>query len=221
MGEYMKIDGVELKLGTCDGMYYVRRAELEEYRHRARKMEANGELSSYLATDIGLFWRFPFPSEDGQGPREWADRDYQPTSPALWVPDELRDQVTHSSCQQTLAANVGRAPDFDGDRSLGRGGLPSVSLTMPCPMSLVGIKPGGIMHLVGCARPTVILRISSQRWWTSEREYTVFECAYCREPQAFSPDFVQRLSVDPMSCGWDAKEIASRLKGDPQREANA
>lgn len=61
MGEYAvrKSDGQEVKIGTCESMYYIR----YEDRNKVSKLENSIDASS----EIGLFWRLPYPDEDTIG----------------------------------------------------------------------------------------------------------------------------------------------------------
>lgn len=58
MGEYAvrKSDGQQVKIGTCESMYYLR----YEDRNRVSKLENSLDAS----TETGLFWRLPYPDED-------------------------------------------------------------------------------------------------------------------------------------------------------------
>lgn len=59
MGEYAKrkSDGEEVKIGTCESMYYIR----WEDRNKVSKLPNSLDP----ATTTGLYWRLPFPDEDG------------------------------------------------------------------------------------------------------------------------------------------------------------
>lgn len=67
MGEYSKrkSDGVEVKIGTCENMYYLR----YEDRNKVEKLPHSLDP----ATCTGLRWRLPFPDEDGVGIGEYKD----------------------------------------------------------------------------------------------------------------------------------------------------
>lgn len=69
MGEYAKRinDGVEIKIGTCERMYYLR------YEDRNRVKRLPNSLDP--ATCAGLFWRLPFPDEDAILPGEYRPHD--------------------------------------------------------------------------------------------------------------------------------------------------
>jgi hypothetical protein len=57
MGEYAtrKSDGQNIKIGTCDSMYYMRASQIEEV--------SGYDFASCL---YGIRFRFPFPDEDGR-----------------------------------------------------------------------------------------------------------------------------------------------------------
>ena len=68
MGEdaIRKSDGVKIKIGTCESMYYLR------YEDRDKVSKAPNSLDP--STDaIGLFFRLPFPDEDAILPGEYQD----------------------------------------------------------------------------------------------------------------------------------------------------
>ena len=60
MGEYAtrKADGVEIKIGTCETMYYIR-------------WEDQSKVQPKPGSDFGWFWRIPFPDEDSVLPGEY------------------------------------------------------------------------------------------------------------------------------------------------------
>lgn len=68
MGEYASIDGHEVKLGTCESMYYVRRDEVALWAASGRFKELPGNAGAEDYLRAPLHWRFPFPHEDGQKP---------------------------------------------------------------------------------------------------------------------------------------------------------
>ncbi len=67
MGEYAKriSDGQEVKIGTCESMYYLRYDD----RHLVAKLDNSLDP----ATCTGLFWRLPFPDEDNIRIGEYKD----------------------------------------------------------------------------------------------------------------------------------------------------
>jgi hypothetical protein len=64
MGEYIKYKGHEIKLGTCESMYYARLDQLKEARFEMEKMGGNLDIAEYLDPKNGFRYRFPFPDED-------------------------------------------------------------------------------------------------------------------------------------------------------------
>lgn len=75
MGEYAKrkIDGVDVKIGTCESMYYCRYDQLGEI------------IYPYMSNN--LFWRIPTPDEDGTLP---GDYDYSLLREDGYIPWRLR-----------------------------------------------------------------------------------------------------------------------------------
>ena len=60
MGEYAKFNQDEIKIGTCELMYYLR------YEDRMKVNPLNGNVNPH--SDTGLFWRLPYPDEDNIQP---------------------------------------------------------------------------------------------------------------------------------------------------------
>jgi hypothetical protein len=73
MGEYAirATDGEEIKIGTCEDMYYLR----AEQRHQVRPLSGNVNPGSTDA--LALRFRFPWPDEDGTQPGEFHDKGYE------------------------------------------------------------------------------------------------------------------------------------------------
>ena len=63
MGEYAKYKGEEIKIGTCESMYYLR------YEDRGKVTAIPHSINPALEKD--LFWRLPFPDEDNINPGEY------------------------------------------------------------------------------------------------------------------------------------------------------
>lgn len=67
MGEYIKYKGNEVKIGTCENMFYT---SYQKYKNafdlgHLQKLYGNGDPSEYLDIENGYRFRFPFPDEDG------------------------------------------------------------------------------------------------------------------------------------------------------------
>lgn len=67
MGEYATYNGHEIKIGTCENMYYIR----YEDRFKVQPLENSLDCSS----EMGLRWRLPFPDEDCVEPGEYTKHD--------------------------------------------------------------------------------------------------------------------------------------------------
>ena len=69
MGEYArrKSDKVEVKIGTCERMYYL--------RHENRNDVAQLNSSLHPGKELGLIFRLPFPDEDNVAIGEYKDYD--------------------------------------------------------------------------------------------------------------------------------------------------
>lgn len=67
MGEYAirKSDGQEIKIGTCESMFYLRYEDRNKVSKKANSLDANKET--------GLFWRLPFPDEDNVLPGDYEE----------------------------------------------------------------------------------------------------------------------------------------------------
>lgn len=66
MGEYIRYKGSEVKIGTCENMYYT---SYQKYKKafdlgHLQQLQGNGNPSEYLDTKRGYRFRFPFPDED-------------------------------------------------------------------------------------------------------------------------------------------------------------
>ena len=104
MGEYAKFNGEEIKIGTCELMYYLR------YEDRNRVKAVPNSLDP--TTQKNIFWRLPFPDEDHIDPGCYPDHE---RGARLWhkdlgnftdesaINDTGNMQLTHPS---GLLANV-------------------------------------------------------------------------------------------------------------------
>jgi hypothetical protein len=154
MGEYAKriSDGQEVKIGTCETMYYLRLEDVNKVQKLPHSLDP--------AREKGLFFRLPFPDEDSINPGDYSDpfrceqlyipaNDEHKTPRQDFAPDELAPGTIqlHHACG--LLLNV---PCYHGAR------LPDVPDTMkvfwngktPAFLQLAHIKT----TLVG-TRPTV------------------------------------------------------------------
>ena len=94
MGEYAKLRGQVLKLGTCEDLYYVRFDDLLNAIRagQAEKEPNSAEPAEYLG---GAFrFRFPFPNEDDQAPPELGAGNFERGLMVPW-PGGVVDDAEH------------------------------------------------------------------------------------------------------------------------------
>lgn len=82
MGEYARFNGEEIKIGTCENMYYLR----ADQRHLVTAIAGNVDPS--VANPIGIRFRFPFPSEDHVAPGEF-DRPFHGSRVDVPIPADV------------------------------------------------------------------------------------------------------------------------------------
>jgi hypothetical protein len=103
MGEYAKFCGQEIKIGTCEDMYYLR----YDQAHLVSPMSGNVDP---VRDRAGLRFRFPFPDEDSVSPGEF-DNPFR--SASVYVDDVDWEGIDHHTIQ------------FRNDRGL--------IVNLPCP----------------------------------------------------------------------------------------
>lgn len=66
MGEYVKYKGSEIKIGTCEDLYYVSYPKYQQAFKSGLLRKSQGSInpSEYMLPDSGFRFRFPFPDED-------------------------------------------------------------------------------------------------------------------------------------------------------------
>lgn len=71
MGEYATRlrDGANVKIGTCESMYYLRADQRHLVRHRSGNVNPNGKDA------LSIRFRFPWPDEDENEPGDFEDYD--------------------------------------------------------------------------------------------------------------------------------------------------
>ena len=90
MGEYAKFNGQEIKIGTCEDMYYLR----FQQRHEVTSLLNSVNLDD-LETLQALRFRFPFPEEDRIEPGA-----YDSHEKSARVPDSFQaGDIAHRSVQ--------------------------------------------------------------------------------------------------------------------------
>lgn len=82
MGEYATYNGRDVKIGTCENLYYLRADQASEV--------------SPPVTDLGCRFRFPWPDEDARVPGEYDDYD---RSYPVWGGAQAPEGLDHYSVQ--------------------------------------------------------------------------------------------------------------------------
>ncbi len=94
MGEYAirKSDGAEIKIGTCESMYYLRYEDKDKVKKIPHSLDAN--------TEKNLFWRLPFPDEDNILPGQYDNHN---RGERLYKDRETESQCCKDfSCPETI-----------------------------------------------------------------------------------------------------------------------
>jgi hypothetical protein len=93
MGEYAKrkSDGTEVKIGTCESMYYLRYEDRNKVKKIPNSLDASREKN--------LFWRIPFPDEDAVQVGEYDDysRSERLYKPGKYGAEDFTDKETIDS----------------------------------------------------------------------------------------------------------------------------
>lgn len=152
MGEYANrnSDGAEIKIGTCEQMYYLRADQVSEIT--ARSGSVNPASRSQAES---IRFRFPFPQEDGIKPGDFDDHDYGLGLYGIEPPEDIE----HYSLQ--FSRNYPQ-----------KGGL---LLSTPCPRSKEGKASKLKFSYNGYSGP---VHIHSQRL-VGEQLVLILRCGDC------------------------------------------
>lgn len=95
MGEYAirSSDQQEIKIGTCEDMYYLR----AEQRQQVRPLQGN--VNPNFTDAYSLRFRFPWPDEDGTQPGEFENYDRAVTVSGFTVPEGVEHYTVQFSAQ--------------------------------------------------------------------------------------------------------------------------
>lgn len=153
MGEYVNLDGVTVKLGTCEDLFYTRFDQLKAAIAAGSVASLSGNLdpADYLGDEFRF--RFPFPDEDGV-----AIGAYDPynRAVAMTAPAELVKNMEHDSVSMHFHA---------------QGGGHGVTVFATCPQS---------PRSKGSASPLKpVLELVQQRPIEGEL-FAVVQCPYCQ-----------------------------------------
>jgi len=91
MGEYAKYNNQDVKIGTCESMYYLR------YEDRMKVSPVHGSVNP--RTETGLFWRLPYPDEDNVNPGNY---EVYNRSERLWKKEEGDKYAADFSDPETI-----------------------------------------------------------------------------------------------------------------------
>jgi hypothetical protein len=162
MGEYVTINKQQVKLGTCEDLYYTRLNQLWSYSHIQGVKE-------YLNPDNGFRYRFPFPEEDNLTIGNYNDFDK-----GLII---------------SLHADDYRLVDFSHDDiwhgcSAENKGSYNVNISLPCPQSkaldwtFIQMPDNTTMKIKHSNNDFRIVSIKQQKQVNGE-VWTVISCPYC------------------------------------------
>ena len=123
MGEYIKYKGQEIKLGTCESLYYTTYADLEKALENAWPEERK-EIAPYMDEKEGYLFRFPFADETPDfGGYDNCDRVFRVVIPRIF--DTIKDvEYIH----ETIFTRKDDVPGF------------SYGFKSPCPASTSDLK---------------------------------------------------------------------------------
>lgn len=160
MGEYVKIKGQQVKLGTCENLYYTRFNQLKEAVSTMEFCEGNDQPTEYLKESNGFRYRFPFPEEDNLGIGEYKDHE----KGLLFLADETFSfDVSHSKkCVSTCV----------------QGGAYNINHYIACPNSKEWVQT--------CSARNGFPYLLKQQKQVNGQLWIVCECGYCG--QAFRLD---------------------------------
>lgn len=109
MGEYAKFGGEQIKIGTCENMYYLR----ADQAHMVQAVPGN--VDPVKDAGAGIRFRFPWPDEDGHPPGSFERYERSAAIHGVPLPE---DEFEHDSVQFT--SQIG------------------FLLSIPCPLSKAG-----------------------------------------------------------------------------------
>jgi hypothetical protein len=155
MGEYINYNGKEIKLGTCESLYYTRLSQLKDLRLLMNKLPGNLDVSEYLDAKNAFRYRFPFPEED-----HVQIGDFEPYNKGLVI--QLHD----------LDTDICDFEHYDLWHSASANGSYNVNVCVPCPQS---DKINTVKHSPLSPK---IISIKQQKQIDGE-VWTVIACPYC------------------------------------------
>ena len=153
MGEYAKFGGAEIKIGTCEDMYYLR----ADQRHRVSRLPGNVDPMD-LETLKVLRFRFPWPDEDGIEPGS--------------------DKFHDNGHERTLGVHGVKPPDgVDHHGIQFSANHPKVGLlvSLPCPNGKDGANQPYTIHRNGYSGDVAIVGTA----WRNGEWRVILQCGAC------------------------------------------
>ena len=184
MGEYIKYKRQEIKLGTCESLYYTTYADLEKALENAWPEERK-EIAPYMDEKEGYLFRFPFADETPDfGGYDNCDRVFRVVIPRIF--DTIKDvEYIH----ETIFTRKDDVPGF------------SYGFKSPCPASTSDLK----IFDWGChIRENLIFEIIHQKRVNGHLE-TVVRCPFCGACSRLPGDhwkLIDAIIQDPVN-GYD------------------
>lgn len=172
MGEYVKLHGQDVKLGTCESLYCTTLEQLKKELPNMNQESGNLPPSAYLDPANRFRYRFPFPDEAGTeiGSYENYDRGF-----LLKVPKSLGIEIGHGTIfyrtdSQKRDPRTGDTP-------------PAIGIKLPCPHSE---QPGYEFYDWSDSRESTVFEIVRQGIITDPEQtdgtpevQAVVRCPYC------------------------------------------
>ena len=153
MGEYAKFGNEEIKIGTCESMYYLR----ADQAHKVGPLDGNVHP---IRDRLAIRFRFPFPDEDTTAPGDFHKHGYER---GIYFDVPVPEGVEHSTKQ------------FQGE-----GGY---LVSLPCPESpdcaALAKREGFRFFRNGHPGPCSLVQQKWVQQGTSEFLVPVFRCTGC------------------------------------------
>ena len=168
MGEYIGTGKKQVKLGTCESLYYTTFEQLKKSKFK------ESEKESFLKLDSGYRFRFPFPDEKIEiGTHENYDRGF-----LFKLPKELKIELGHGKRFIRVGFDRSESKHYD-----------EIGIEIPCPFSEKFSDTG--IKSVKWHNDLIIFEIIQQKYTTAQGApmlVTVARCPYCGNAFQLSKD---------------------------------
>lgn len=181
MGQYYK----DVKIGTCESMYYLRLDEALSLAKMGLKDDDGIPFSVYVSDEVTRF-RFPFPDEDGKtliGEEIKYDRGVPLYTGGI--------EILHKKiCLSNFPAYTH-----------------NVNIFLPCPYSEEFKAKGIEISRGGAGESVLVVKMEGMR---NGKRKAIFSCARCGEPQTLKDDDVVKLKEYNMEVYKETRDEDSR-----------